>query len=140
MAEASEALNFEQAKEYRDMIRYIEHVTSKQHVQFADQVDRDIFRFYVDKGYLSIQIFFMRQGKLLSRDFNLMPLYDEEADEVIRFVVDFYRANTYPKELLVPAGVDVELWKVCWNVRWSILKKGIRRIWSRWRSKMRRKC
>lgn len=109
MAEASEALNFEQAKEYRDMIRYIEHVTSKQHVQFADQVDRDILGFYVDKGYLSIQIFFMRQGKLLSRDFNLMPLYDEEADEVIRFVVDFYRANTYPKELLVPAGVDVEL-------------------------------
>ena len=74
-----------------------------------NQVDRDILGFYVDKGYLSIQIFFMRQGKLLSRDFNLMPLYDEEADEVIRFVVDFYRANTYPKELLVPAGVDVEL-------------------------------
>lgn len=109
MAAASEALNFEQAKEYRDLIRYIEHVTSKQHVQFADQVDRDILGFYVDKGYLSIQIFFMRQGKLLSRDFNLMPLYDEEADEVIRFVVDFYRANTYPKELLVPSGIDVEL-------------------------------
>lgn len=109
MEAASEALNFEQAKEFRDLIRYIEHVTSKQHVQFSDQVDRDILGFYVDKGYLSIQLFFMRQGKLLSRDFNLMPIYDEEEDEIIRFIVDFYRQNTYPKELLVPNGIDKNL-------------------------------
>lgn len=109
MEAASETLNFEQAKECRDLIRYIEHVTSKQHVQFADQVDRDILGFYVDKGYISIQIFFMRQGKLLSRDFNLIPIYDEEADEIMRFIIDFYRVNTYPKELLVPSGIDIHL-------------------------------
>lgn len=109
MEAASEALNFEQAKEFRDLIRYIDHVTSKQHVQFADQIDRDILGFHVDNGYLSIQLFFMRQGKLLSRDFNLMPIYDEEEDEIIRFIVDFYRQNTYPKELLVPDGIDKDL-------------------------------
>jgi len=109
MNQASDALNFEQAKECRDLIRYIEHVTSKQHVQFSDGVDRDILGYYVDNGYLSIQLFFMRQGKLLSRDFNLMPIYDEEADEIIRFIIDFYRSNTYPKELLVPDGVDTTL-------------------------------
>lgn len=109
MEVASEALNFEQAKEYRDLIRYIEHVTSKQHVQFSDQVDRDILGYHVDKGYLSIQLFFMRQGKLLSRDFNLMPIYDEEEDEIIRFIMAFYQKNTFPKELLVPDGIDCHL-------------------------------
>lgn len=109
MEMASEQLNFEQAKEYRDLIRYIDHVTSKQHVQFSDQVDRDILGYYVDHGYLSIQLFFMRQGKLLSRDFNLMPIYDEEEDELVRFIIDFYRVNTYPKELLVPDGIDISL-------------------------------
>lgn len=109
MYEASENLNFEQAKEYRDLIHHIEHVTSKQHVQFSDQIDRDILGFYVDKGYLSIQLFFMRQGKLLSRDFNLMPIYDQEEDEVIRFVVDYYKKNVCPKELLVPEGIDCSL-------------------------------
>ena len=84
-------------------------MTSRQHVQFNDHTDRDILGFYVDKGYLSIQLFFMRQGKLLSRDFNLMPIYDDEHDEVIRFIVDFYSKNTYPKELLVPASIDVNL-------------------------------
>lgn len=61
MMQASESLNFELAKEYRDLIQHINHVTSKQHVQFADQIDRDIFGYYQDKGYLSLQLFFMRR-------------------------------------------------------------------------------
>ena len=109
MTKASDDLQFERALEYRDLIQHIKYVTSRQHVQFNDHTDRDILGFYVDKGYLSIQLFFMRQGKLLSRDFNLMPIYDDEHDEVIRFIVDFYSKNTYPKELLVPASIDVNL-------------------------------
>lgn len=109
MQKASEQLLFEQALEYRNLIQHIQHVTSKQHIHFADQVDRDILGFYVDKGYLSIQLFFMRQGKLLSRDFNLMPIYDDENDEILRFITEFYSQNTYPKELLVPSGVDLKL-------------------------------
>ena len=106
---ASENLMFEQAKEYRDLISHIQYVTSKQHVQFNDGIDRDILGYYTDKGYLSIQLFFMRNGKLLSRDFNLMPIYDDEADEVIRFITEFYSQNTAPKELLIPSTIDKEL-------------------------------
>lgn len=109
MQNASDLLNFEQALEYRNLINHINHVTSKQHVQFEDQVDRDILGYYVDKGYLSIQLFFMRQGKLLSRDFNLMPIYDDEEDEVIRFITEFYSQNTFPKELLIPSTIDINL-------------------------------
>lgn len=106
MYEASEQLNFERAKECRDMIGYIGHVTSKQHVQFQDQVDRDILGYAIDKGYLSLQLFFMRQGKLLSRSIEIVPIYDEEDDEIMRFIIDFYTKNTLPKELLLPSNLD----------------------------------
>lgn len=109
MSEASESLSFEQAKEYRDLIRYIQHVTSKQHVQFNDQVDRDIIGYHVDKGYLSVQIFFMRNGKLLARDINLVPIYGEIEEELASYIVHFYNKNTVPKEILMPQSTDLKL-------------------------------
>lgn len=109
MLKASESLQFEQAKEYRDLMRYIKHVTSKQHVQFNDQVDRDIIGYYVDKGYLSVQIFFMRNGKLLARDINLVPIYGEVEEELASFIVHFYSKNTTPKEILMPKIEDNHL-------------------------------
>ncbi len=108
MMQASESLNFELAKEYRDLIQYINHVTSKQHVQFADQIDRDIFGYYQDKGYLSLQLFFMRNGKLLARDLNLVPLQDVH-EQITQFIVGFYQENTYPKEILLPEDIDTTL-------------------------------
>lgn len=109
MQSASEAMQFEQAKEYRDLIRYIQHVTSKQHVQFNDQVDRDIIGYHVDKGYLSVQIFFMRNGKLLARDINLVPIYGDIEEELSSFIVHFYAKNTLPKEILIPKSDDLKL-------------------------------
>ncbi|MGN1182360.1 MAG: excinuclease ABC subunit UvrC [Faecalibacillus sp.] len=108
MSKASQELNFELAKEYRDLIQHIEHVTSKQHVQFSDQIDRDIIGYYRDKGYLSLQLFFMRNGKLLARDLNLIPA-DDIQEQIIQFIVSFYQENTYPKELLVPQDLEISL-------------------------------
>lgn len=109
MQAASDALNFEQAKEYRDLIEHIQYVTAKQHVQFNDAVDRDILGYYVDHGYLSIQLFFMRNGKLLSRDLNLVPIVENAADEIQQFIVTFYQSNTLPKELLLPQGIETDV-------------------------------
>ena len=109
MQTASEELNFEKAKEYRDLISHIQYVTAKQHVQFNDQVDRDILGYYVDHGYLSIQLFFMRNGKLLSRDLNLVPISDNVQEDLQQFIVTFYQNNTLPKELLLPVEVDETL-------------------------------
>ena len=109
MNEASEALNFETAMEYRDLINAINYTTSSQHVQFSDGVDRDIFGYYVDKGYLSLQIFFMRDGKLLSREFNLVPEPEDIDDALMQFIVGFYQSNTQPKELLLPSTMDGSL-------------------------------
>jgi len=111
MMKASDELNFEQAKEYRDLISHIQYVTAKQHVQFNDHIDRDILGYYVDHGYLSIQLFFMRNGKLLSRDLNLVPIGDSIQDDLQQFIVTFYQNNTLPKEILLPQDVDDALLK-----------------------------
>ena len=109
MYNASEVQNYELAKECRDLISHIQHVTSKQHVQFNDLVDRDIVGYYHDKGYLCLQLFFMRNGKLLARDLNLVPMQDDFQEQIISFLVLFYQENTEPKELLVPKELDVSL-------------------------------
>lgn len=109
MMTASENLQFELAKEYRDLIRSIEYVTAKQNVQFGDYKDRDILGYFIDKGYISIQLFFMREGKLLYHDFNLEPVGEDFEEELIRFLVTYYQTHPEPYELLIPQDVDLEL-------------------------------
>lgn len=109
MMTASENLQFELAKEYRDLIRSIEYVTAKQNVQFGDYKDRDILGYFIDKGYISIQLFFMREGKLLYHDFNLEPVGEDFEEDLIRFLVTYYQTHPEPYELLIPQDVDLEL-------------------------------
>lgn len=109
MMQASENLQFELAKEYRDLIRSIEYVTAKQNVQFGDYKDRDILGYYIDKGYISIQLFFMREGKLLYHDFNLEPVGEDFEEDLIRFLVTYYQNHPEPYELLIPQSVDKNL-------------------------------
>ena len=124
MYEASENLAFEQAKEYRDLISSIEYVTAKQHVQFNDSIDRDILGYYVDHGYLSIQLFFMRSGKLLARDLNLIPISDDVEEHLQQFIVSFYSQNTLPKELLLPQNIDKTLLSEVLDCKILIPQKG----------------
>lgn len=109
MMTASENLQFELAKEYRDLIRSIEYVTAKQNVQFGDYKDRDILGYFIDKGYISIQLFFMREGKLLYHDFNLEPVGEDFEEDLIRFLVTYYQTYPEPYELLIPQDVDLKL-------------------------------
>lgn len=109
MMTASENLQFELAKEYRDLIRSIEYVTAKQNVQFGDYKNRDILGYFIDKGYISIQLFFMREGKLLYHDFNLEPVGEDFEEDLIRFLVTYYQTHPEPYELLIPQDVDLEL-------------------------------
>ena len=109
MMTASENLQFELAKEYRDLIRSIEYVTAKQNVQFGDYKDRDMLGYFIDKGYISIQLFFMREGKLLYHDFNLEPVGEDFEEDLIRFLVTYYQTHPEPYELLIPQDVDLEL-------------------------------
>ncbi len=80
MHEASEALNFERAKELRDLIQHIESVMEQQRMTLNDRTDRDIFGYSYDKGWMCVQVFFVRQGKLIERDVSIFPFFDDPDD------------------------------------------------------------
>ena len=107
MQQASEDLAFEKAKEELDLIHAIEHVTAKQQIDFKDRKDRDVFGYYIDKGYISIQGFFLRGGKLLERTLSIEPLYENAEDAFVSFLLQYYAHNPLPQELLIPKEYDI---------------------------------
>jgi len=108
MSAAAENLEFERAKEYRDQIVNIEAVMEKQAMTMNDFTDRDIFGFAVDHGWMCVQVFFVRQGKLIERDVSLFPIYQEPEEELLTFIGQFYEKSQHliPKEILLPQGID----------------------------------
>ncbi|SET43628.1 Excinuclease ABC subunit C [Oceanobacillus limi] len=113
MYEASEQLNFERAKELRDLIEHIEVVMEQQKMTLNDNVDRDVFGYSYDKGWMCIQVFFIRQGKLIERDVAIFPFFDEPEETFISYVGRFYlhQHHPKPKQIFVPIGIDIELLK-----------------------------
>ena len=111
MLKASEELNFERAKEYRDLIQHIESVMEQQKVTLNDRTDRDIFGYSYDKGWMCVQVFFVRQGKLIERDVSVFPFFDEAIEAFHSFVGSFYLHHHHPKpkQILVPIETDSEL-------------------------------
>lgn len=107
MDEAVEALAFEKAKEKHELIVAIEHVTQKQQIDFKDRKDRDVFGYYVDKGYISIQGFFLRGGKLLERTLSVTPLYENGEEAFLSFVLQYYQIHPLPQEILMPNTMDI---------------------------------
>ncbi|QOR65740.1 excinuclease ABC subunit UvrC [Cytobacillus suaedae] len=111
MINASENLDFERAKEYRDQIAHIETTMERQKMTMTDFVDRDVFGFSYDKGWMCVQVFFIRQGKLIEREVSLFPFYDEPEEDFLTFLGQFYSQNNHfkPKEILLPKTVDKEM-------------------------------
>ncbi len=108
MLKASENLQFEKAQEYKEMMESIHHVISKQTIDFKDRKDRDVFAYYEDKGYISLQGFFIRDGKLLGRNFTVTPIYENIEDAFISFILQYYQKNVVPKEILLPQGISID--------------------------------
>ncbi|MFB6364840.1 excinuclease ABC subunit UvrC [Paenibacillus elgii] len=107
MHEAAEELNFERAKELRDQIQHIDTVMEKQKITTTDTVDRDVFGFAVDKGWMCVQILYMRQGKLIERHASSFPYYGEAYDDFLTFVTQYYSENpALPKEVFLPAWTE----------------------------------
>ncbi len=126
MHEASEELNFERAKELRDQVQHIEAVMEKQKMALTDLVDRDVFGFAYDKGWMCIQVFFVRQGKLIERDVSMFPMYQEAEDDFYTFIGQFYddQQHKKPKEIFLPEEVDEALVSEFLDVKALKPKKG----------------
>ena len=121
----SEAFHFEKAKELKDLLDYINITLVRQKVEIKDQIDRDVFGYFVDKGYLSIQVFFIRGGKIVERHSKIVPLIDEIEEEMTRYVAKFYEKNVLlPKEILLPQNLDAPLLENYLQVRVRIPERG----------------
>ena len=110
MAGAAQAMEFEKAAEYRDLIQYIGTLRTKQRVMAKDLQNRDVFGYYVDKGWMCVQVFFVRQGKLIERDVNLFPYYNDPDEDFLTYIGQFYQEKSHlkPNEILIPADIDEE--------------------------------
>ena len=110
MNTAAQNMEFERAAEYRDLIQAIGTLRTKQRVMAKDLQNRDVFGFYVEKGWMCVQVFFVRQGKLIERDVNLFPYYNDPDEDFLTYVGQFYQEKSHliPNEILIPQDIDEE--------------------------------
>ncbi len=108
MEDATEKLEFEKAAEYRDQIKAIETVMTRQKMTKTDFLDRDVFGYAIDKGWMCVQVFFVRQGKVIEREISLFPFYKEATDDLLTYIGQFYQEAEHlvPKEILIPKEID----------------------------------
>lgn len=110
MAAAAQTMEFERAAEYRDLIQAIGTLRTKQRVMAKDLQNRDVFGYYVDKGWMCVQVFFVRQGKLIERNVNLFPYFNDPDEDFLTYVGQFYQEKSHlvPNEVLIPQDIDEE--------------------------------
>lgn len=108
MRKAAENMEFEKAAEYRDQIKAIDTVMTKQKMTNSDLIDRDVFGYAIDKGWMCVQVFFIRQGKLIERDVSIFPFYGEAEEDFLTYIGQFYQENEHfiPREVLIPDAID----------------------------------
>lgn len=109
MNEHSQRLEFEKAQEYKDLITAINKTTEQQQVIFNDNYDRDIINFVTYDNYISINILFMRNGKLLFSKSKIFTYYGIIEDVLLTYLAQFYDQNPLPKEILLPYGYNYDL-------------------------------
>lgn len=127
MLKESENLNYEKAKELKELYDYINITLARQKVEVDDNVDRDIFGYFEDKGMLSIQVLFIRGGKIVGRHSKITPIIDEVNDELNRYIVSFYEKGVLkPKEILVPSVVDSNIIESVLEVKVKAPQKGLK--------------
>ena len=126
MMDAAEKLEYEKAAEYRNQITYIEKTVEKQNIISNDFTPRDVFNFYMDKGWISIQVFFIRQATLIQREVTIFPCHDTPEEELASYILQYYEDPNIikPKEVLIPAGVGTQVLSEILDVKVRVPQRG----------------
>ena len=122
--ECSENLNFEMALELKKDLDYVEIVLTKQKVELHDLINRDIFGYYLNNGYVSAQIFFIRNGKLVGGHNDIFPIVGELKEEIDEYLIKFYSRHEIPKEIFLDELCDKELLSNMLNTTFTTPLKG----------------
>lgn len=122
---SSDNLDYEKALEYKELLNYINITTEKQKVDLDNSVNIDVASYYTKDNYISIQILFIRGGKLLDRNRNIFPMIDTEEEEFSRYLSEFYNKNvSMPKEVLVPDNLNKEVFEEVFKIKFMTPIKG----------------
>ena len=122
---SSDNLDYEKALEYKELLNYINITTEKQKVDLDNTVNIDVASYYAKDNYISIQILFIRGGKLLDRNRNIFPMIDSEEEEFSRYLSEFYNKNvSMPKEVLVPDNLNKEVFEEVFKIKFITPIKG----------------
>ena len=125
MLEASNKLQYEKALEYKELLDYITITLEKQKVELDDNLDRDIIGYYEKNGYLSMQILFIRGGKLLDQKQDLFPMIDTLEEEITTYISKFYdKHEIKPNEVIVPDIINKEILSEAFNLKFITPIKG----------------
>ena len=121
----SNNMEYEKALEYKELLNYINITTEKQKVDLDDKVNIDVVGYYSKDNYISIQILFIRGGKLLDRNRNIFPMIGDEEEELSNYLLNFYSKNvSNPKEILVPNNIDTNTFSELFNIKFITPVKG----------------
>lgn len=120
----SNQLNFEKAKELKEELDYIKVVMERQRVELHDNVDRDIINYYFNNGYLSIEFFFLRNGKLIGHTNKIVPVMEDYISELEYYIALYYNKHEIPKEVLISEDINLELLSTMIDTKFVTSKKG----------------
>ncbi|MCI9084675.1 MAG: excinuclease ABC subunit C, partial [Bacilli bacterium] len=125
--EYSKDMQYEKALELKELLDYINITLTKQKVEINDELDRDIFGYHSDGNYLSIFVFFIRSSKIHQHHHTIIPLIDNESEELTRYVAKFYENSLLPKEILVPNITNEKLLEDYLNIKVKKPEKGTKK-------------
>ncbi len=108
MYEASEKMEFEDAAEYRDLLNSVKQIAQKQKITSENDIDRDIIAYAIDNDEAVVQVFFMREGKLMGREhFYIKVPADGKSTLLSSFIKQYYSGTPFvPKELFVSEEIE----------------------------------
>ncbi|MBR1416611.1 MAG: excinuclease ABC subunit UvrC [Bacilli bacterium] len=102
----SDNLNFEMAQELKEELNYVNIVMEKQKIDLSDLKTRDVFGFFYKDGYMSVNVFFVRNGKLVGSKNDIYVCLDDEIDAAEYYIAEFYTRNEIPKEVYVSDNLN----------------------------------
>lgn len=105
----SEKMEYEKAKEFKDLLDSIDKTLQKQQIIFSDLKNRDVFHYYAYDEYMAITTLYMRQGKITFSDSKMFSIFSDPEDAFLEFLAQFYEHKPLPQEILVPSGFDYSM-------------------------------
>ncbi|MBQ3297777.1 MAG: excinuclease ABC subunit UvrC [Bacilli bacterium] len=124
MEKASSNMNYEKALELKNMLEDIDITLRRQKIDLNKGYNFDMVNYYSDNNYLSVELFFIRDGLLFGRHNEIISTLGDISNEVIEYLIKFYDKGILPHELLVPSDIDNELLSKYFNIKVNIPQKG----------------